>query len=681
MAEFKDFDVFRKRWKLASEAQTAQRQLWLDDLSFEAGEHWSAADLAARKLAHKPAITIDLLSGPIKQVTNQQRTARPGIQISAVGGAGDVETARVWQGIVRRVERLSHAGRVYTWAGQFQVKMGWGCWVVRNQVIGSSGEQDIRIEEVDNPFTVYVDPTTKKLDGSDKRWAIRFEDLTHDDYIERFGESKLSQALGQGWQSIGDAPPDWITGSHARIAEYYYLDKDGKVQWCLLNGSGEHLVEPVRIPGRLIPVVTIFGERRNIDGRVDCRGMVRMAKEPSRQEDWAESSLMETITLAKTAPWIAEWGQISEFKAIWETSNLTNYAVLPYKNVSGANGAPLPPPQRIPAGVDVTALTLAAQRMQQHVRQVMGQSDVLQEEVRREQSGRAITARKQIQELGTSDYLENLGDGIVLTARIIMSMGAEIYDTPRIMRIVGDDEREQAIVTHLGPDQRGAAEQLMASKQIDTLVDLSGDPEDYDVAISAGRNYQTARQEAVEMIGTAITAYPPIAPVALPILFRNSDFEGAQEIAAKLEPQKEGKPDPQVLQQQNQQLSQQLQQAMEYIKTEQAKQQAQVEKTRLDNEAELARAEMDNATKLELERIRSTTSLQLEAMKAEAAQIAQEAALGHAAVSQQVDQAHADLEAEAARAHAAQMGERGHMQALEQGEQAAALQPQPEGVV
>ena len=633
---------FKDRWKRATEAETTQRQNELDDLAFEAGLHWDPKIKSDREREGKPALVIDLLSGPIKTVTNQQRLARPGIKITAVGHGTDEQQAEYWQGIVRRVERLSQAGRAYSWAGQHQAKMGRGFWAIRNVHIGRGFEQDIRIEEIDNQHTVYCDPATKRLDGLDKKWAIRFEDVMHEEYKARFGDTAVAESLGsQGFSGLGDTPPAWITAKYCRIAEYYslktttqtrHLLEDGTehegdlpegvtatrsrdveqttVAWTLLNGAGEVLDEAT-IPGEYIPIVMVYGERRNIDGVLDFRGLVRMAKDPNRMEDYAESSLMEAISTGKTAPWLVEWDQVSEFKDIWAASNRSNPAFLPYKRVMATNGAPLPAPQRVSSGVDVTALTLAAQRMQNHVRNVTGNADVFQEETRSEQSGRAIRERKMNQELGTSDYMENLGDGIVVTAKIIMSMAREIYDTPRVLRIVGADEKEKPIVAYKGAGQQPDAEALVANQTAAAILNVDGHPEDYDIAISAGKRHDTARQETVDVLEQIIPKLPPeLQKPALIALLKNIDGPGMPELVAQMEPKGQDGIPPEV-QQQLQQLQQQLQQAIQFIETDQAKQQAQLEKSRIDNDTKVQIAQIEAKNALVLQNLEQKFALLL----------------------------------------------------------------------
>ena len=66
--------------------------------------------------------------------------------------------------------------------------------------------------------------------------------------------------------------------------------------------------------------------------------------------------------------------------------------------------------------------------------------------------------RRQQQELSTSDYMENLGDGIVLTAQIIMSMVRDLTDCmynparwPQVDHFTGNDLVISHVERFVGP--------------------------------------------------------------------------------------------------------------------------------------------------------------------------------------------------------------------------------------
>jgi len=241
----------------------------------------------------------------------------------------------------------------------------------------------------------------------------------------------------------------------------------------------------------------------------------------------------------------------------------------------------------------IQASVIAAQRAEQLLRAVTGVPDVFAEEKRPEQSGRAILARQRQQEQGNSKYLVSRNRGIALTGKIILAWIASVYDTPRAHRVKGADEKEQTIVTYKGVDQRQFAEGLATQLGVkpEALVDLAHAAK-YDVAVTTGKAYPTQRAENADLIMGAIQAFPAIAEKALPIVFRNTEGPGMQELAASLAPSKGQQQIPPQVQQRLQQLDQFAQMATDTIKELQA-------------QIDAKRVEIESNERLKIEEIRS----------------------------------------------------------------------------
>jgi hypothetical protein len=227
--------------------------------------------------------------------------------------------------------------------------------------------------------------------------------------------------------------------------------------WYFINAK-EVLEEQVW-PIPYIPIVEIEGERRNIDGQLDRRGVVRMGKELNRMADYHETAIIEEVDAARTAPWLYEWTQIEGFEDIWK--NPKRQQGLPYRKVSGDNGAALPPPIRNFGEPAIQGSVIAAQRSEQLLLKVTGSPDIFANETQAmqgNQSGKAILARQRQQEVGNSKYLVSRNRGVAFTGKILLAWMPSIYDTPRVHRgVKGPDEKEQAIITHKGqPDTRSS---------------------------------------------------------------------------------------------------------------------------------------------------------------------------------------------------------------------------------
>ena len=90
------------------------------------------------------------------------------------------------------------------------VRIGQGAWrIVTDWIAPESEDQEIYIVPIDNPFTVYMDPTNKR----DPNWCFIVEDLLADEFKHQFPDSKYAAGTAtlSDYQSIGDAPENWAT--------------------------------------------------------------------------------------------------------------------------------------------------------------------------------------------------------------------------------------------------------------------------------------------------------------------------------------------------------------------------------------------------------------------------------------------------------------------------------------
>jgi hypothetical protein len=107
---------------------------------------------------------------------------------------------------------------------------------------------------------------------------------------------------------------------------------------------------------------------------------------------------------------------------------------------------------------------------------------------------------------------------------MILDLGPKIYDTERVMRIIGMDGRPDMVTLN----QRGADEEGIYKTLNDTSVG------EYDVVMDTGPGYNSKRQEAIEAMIPLMTADPALMQVAGDLFFRNMDFPGAEVIADRL---------------------------------------------------------------------------------------------------------------------------------------------------
>jgi hypothetical protein len=562
----------RARFKLAMEAEKDTRLLAAEDRRFRKGDQWPDEIKAAREREGRPCLTINKIPQFEQQVTNDQRQNRVSIKVHPVDDAADVETAKIYQGIIKHIEVASCAETARDTAFENAVRGSYGFYRVTTEFCDPmSFDQDIRIKRIRDPDTVLLDPYAQEPDGSDAEWGFVFEDMPKDQFCAEFGESKLAKS--SEWELEGRFADDWVKADSVVVAEYFYKDYETKtlvllsdgqvleksealdlikaskaqtfdeqgqpvaaanplkilkeretrvptVKWCKLNGL--EILDKTDWLGQWIPILPVYGAELVVDGKVIRESLIRHAKEPSRMYNFWKSAETEAITLAPKAPFIAAEGQIEGYEALWEAANRKNFSVLPYKPKS-IDGLAVPPPQRNAFEPAVQAITQASMMAGDEIKATIGIYDASLGARSNETSGRAIIARNNQAQTSNFHFNDNLNRTIRHEGRVLVDLIPKIYDTSRIARIIGE-EGEQKLVPINQPYQDPKTGETRHH-------DLGAGK--YDVTLDTGPTYATKRLEAADFMQNMVKAYPPTMQLAGDLVVKNMDVPGASELAER----------------------------------------------------------------------------------------------------------------------------------------------------
>lgn len=641
----------RKRFDLASDAESEIRKLALEDLKFRAGDQWPDDVKQSRDAERRPCLTINRIPQFIRQITNDQRQNRPSIKVNPVDDKADVETAKVYQGIIRHIEYNSNADTAYDTAFESAVIGGFGYFrIITDYCDPESFDQEILVKRIKNPFSVYLDPSYKEPDGSDANWAFVFEDMTKDDYEAQYGDSKLGSM--SDWRTIGDNHAGWVHENRVRVAEYFYKEfetktifqlSDGstvdeetlalrleqgeileiknekktqvpKIKWAKINAV--EILEQADWPGDWIPIVPVLGDELDVDGKKSLEGIVRHAKDPQRMYNYWATSETEAIALAPKAPFIGVEGQFEGHEKKWQAANIKSYPYLEYKPVSIGN-VQAPPPQRNVFEPPVQAITNARMQSSEDLKATTGIYDAALGARANETSGVAIQRRANQAQVANFHLVDNLNRSIRHGGRIIVNLIPKIYDAARAIRILGEDGQQEIVFINKMFERNGQ------------LVSYQLDAGRYDVTMDTGPSFATKRQEAVASMMDLTKAYPQIAQIAGDLMVKNMDWPGAQEIAERIKKtlppnltQDQNSPNAQVppqVQQQMQQmgsmidgLTKQLNEASEAIKTK---------KIELESKERIEFAKIEAQLRIELAKLRAQDSRMI--LESEIAQLDQ----------------------------------------------------------
>ena len=218
----------RARFKAAQDAEAQQRSQMLDDMKFMAGEQWPEQIKQRRESTTqaggpRPCLVVNKLSQYKHQVLNDIRQNQPAIRVRPVDDDADPEVAEVLQDLIRHIEDASNADIAYDTAVDSAVTAGLGYFRICTEwAAADAWSQDITIKRIANPFSVYLDPSSKEPDGSDANWAFVCDMMPEDEYKEAFPDSDPSS-----WEadSLADDKQNWIEqegkARKYRVAEYF----------------------------------------------------------------------------------------------------------------------------------------------------------------------------------------------------------------------------------------------------------------------------------------------------------------------------------------------------------------------------------------------------------------------------------------------------------------------------
>lgn len=591
-----------EEFRLSEEAESENRKNWLSDVRFaRLGEQWPDNVKRQREIDGRPCLTINRMPSMTRQVLNDARQNKPAIKCHPVDSGATRDTADILDGLIRNIEYTSDADVAYDTALDHAVTGGFGYFRITTDYADDDAfEQDIKIERIANPLTVYGDETSTAADSSD--WNKAFITELYD---EEVFQNRWKDAIQADWETTyKDMPEGWREGEMVRVAEYWSREKVPAVLLKLSDGmvlyekqylgikelldqkgvtiveqrptstykvtqkimSGAEVLETNAWAGKYIPIVPVYGDEVMVEGKRHWISLVRWARDPQIMFNYWRTASTELVALAPKAPWIGRKGAFNGDQARWNTANVISHPYLEYDGNEMPVRQPFAGP---PAGALQEALNAS-----DDIKATMGIYDAALGARSNETSGRAIMQRQRESDVATFNYVDNLSRAIRHAGRILVDLIPKVYSAPRIIRVIHEDGSNESVPINqpFVPQQQKdpRAQQYDANKlaqQVDGLTKIYDvTTGKYDVTCEAGPSYTTKREEAASGMLEMGKMFPPMMQVAGDLLVKNLDWPGADDIADRLKmllpPQLQGAdPRLQQMQHQMQAMGQQFQQA------------------------------------------------------------------------------------------------------------------------
>jgi len=559
-----------KRMRNAKEYSKHNREAFVEDMKFYNGEQWDTSIKQTRDQDGRPSLTLNQLPQFVDQIIGDIRLNRPRIKIRPNDKEASPSTALIYEGIIRGIEYYSTAEQVYDTAAESMLQGGLGAWrIITKYINDNTFNQQICIEWIPNPLSVYFDPKPYDLNKEDADWCFITERITKEEFKKRYPDKQPVTLPDVG----KDETTGWFEKDHLTIAEYWYREEseqtivqlsDGRVVplakaeevieqqkleknlTALETGQPLPLDEPLTVtqtrvipkytvkrsviyglgilekgevfPGKIIPIVPIEGKMTVVEGKRYVRGMVRFAKDAQRMYNYWRSAETEFVALQPKSPWLASTKQIEGHERDYKQANTRNIAVLKY-NPDPANPNP---PQRLPPPQASPGMFQGATQSLEDVRGTMGMHEASLGMSGNERTGKAIMARNKEGDVGNFPYVDNLCRALRLTGRILVGIIPKVYDTSQEILIRDNMGKEATVGINQPGQERGEYINNLAQGE-------------YSVYVDTGPSYTTMRQEAAEGMVLFAQAFPEKAPLIADLVARSQDWEYAEPIAERLE--------------------------------------------------------------------------------------------------------------------------------------------------
>jgi hypothetical protein len=552
------------------------RRMHSEDLNFiynaEAMGQWDPVVLQNRR--GKPCYTFNRCLQPVNMVVADMRQTRPAGKVRPSSEGASESTAEVFAGLCRSIEQASRADQIYKEQFKFAVAGGFGAWRIMPTYMQDDGEgafdQVLRILNISNPQTVVWDPQCADACAGDANRCLVAERISDENYEALYPDGNMN-SFNVSRDSYG-----WFTDKEVRIAEYFervprekwiakmtdgtvrdydsdlkateqHLEDHGltheksgvtriarnkktgakmirkttkwQVMWAKIDGS-TILEGPYYYDWKRIPVVRCPGRYINIEGRKKFQSLIRHSKDAQRSYNSRSSDMIERSALLPKAPYLVTEAMIKGYENEWNQANVASRPYLPYNVDKNAEGGM--PFRTQPLDLPQGAMALAQMSIQDiqatigYFDPALGNADDMNRV-----SGKALVQHTKRSDLGSYEFIDGFSSALQLTWEMLVDMIPPTMDTERVERIIGQDGIEKMVELNKENEFTG-----------DIMHDLSKGS--YDVEVTIGPSFQSARQEALDTLISFAEAMPSAAPVIQDLIAKNIDSPDAQEMANRL---------------------------------------------------------------------------------------------------------------------------------------------------
>lgn len=538
----------RERYEGAKSNNEHNQQAGEEDATFVVGNQWEPVVEQRRRNLRKPVMTFNRLVAFMAQIVGNRLMNETEIRVWPDKG-GTKEIAELREAIIRSIYKNSYADYARDEAMKYQVIGGQGGFCLSIDYSDDDVfEQEIKIKHVANPYAMTFDPLSTEPSGGDAEYGWVEDDMTRQNFDKRWPwAAETSFADSNRWNGSGY----WLNTDTIRVVSYWRMVTEGYKTLALFQDgtvhdvtgkeefeyapyverrsdgsaytrdvpnrfarmyicSGQDILEgPFDYPVSSIPIYRVPGWEVNDGQRVNRWGLIRFLKDPQRYHNYWRSMQAEQMVSAPRNKWLTTPEAIKGHEAKWRRSPVSDDPFL-YFNDGEAPPVRVPPP-----GVDA-GLMNEAMASTQDLKDISNIHEANLGMQSNEVSGRALQQRQMISDVGSFIYHDRLRLADERCARNIDELIPHIYDTQRMITIVGRDDKPAMMVIN---DPMNPNSDVTLGK--------------YGITVSVGPATVTKRQLAADQMMAFVNAIPGVAEKVMDLVAEAQDWPQSDEFARR----------------------------------------------------------------------------------------------------------------------------------------------------
>lgn len=548
-----------------------------DDAKFTVGNQWDPIVEQRRRTANKPVLTFNRLIAFVAQIVGNRLMNETEIRVHP-DKAGTKEIAEIREGLIRSIFKNSHADFARDEAAKYQCVGGEGYFSLSLDYADDDVfEQEIRLSAVTDPYSVVMDPLAIEPSGADAQWGFVGDDIPQQEFKKRWPwAAEISFESEKTWNNSGF----WLHEDTIRVVSYWRMVTDGFKTLALYRDGTVHDVSDMEefeyinfvetrsdgspyireVPKRMarlyvcsgnailegpydypissLPIYRVPGWELNDGEKIHRWGLIRFLKDPQRLHNYWRSTVAEQLVAAPRNKWLTTPEAVKGHEAKWRRAPTADDPFLYYNDGENAP-VHIPPP-----GIDA-ALVNEAGLATQDLKDISNIHEASLGMPSNEVSKVAIQQRQMVSDVGTYIYVDRRRIADERCAKNINELIPYIYDTKRIVAVIGRDNKRLMMVIN---DPSNPNSDVTMGK--------------YGVTVSVGPASETKRALTNEQMMAFVNAMPQAAGVVMDLVAEAQDWPKSGEFAQRFKmllppgtiPEDEMTPEMKMVQQQNQQM-------------------------------------------------------------------------------------------------------------------------------